>query len=279
LPLVTNVRTLRIDLNERLERRVGEDVAIEAPVTVRVNGQTFVTLIASPFEQKELAIGHLLGEGIIETLSEVNDVRVEEGQVDVTISRDISKRLELANRVKIVTTACGSVEDFYRLLDSVEKPYVKSEYKIPAEKILRMVHELNIRSLRNRAEVAIHSAVLFCNDELVAYTEDAGRHNSVDKLIGIAALKDTNFDHSVMLTTGRQASDMVIKAARAGIPIAVTMRGPLYSGIFAAWRTGVTALAFARGARMAIYTYPERIITPRLRVETVKPTNGTMSTF
>ncbi len=275
---MTNVRTLRVDLNERLEKRVGEDVAIEAPVTVKVNGQNFVTLIASPFEQKELAIGHLLGEGIINTLDEVDDVHVQEGQVDVNVSTDISRRLELANKVKIVTTACGSVEDFYRLLDSVEKPYVKSDYRVHAEKIVRMVQELNIRSLRNRAEVAIHAAVLFCEDELVAYTEDAGRHNSVDKLIGIAALKkNVNFEHCVMLTTGRQASDMVIKAARAGVPIAVTMRGPLYSGIFAAWRTGVTALAFARGARMSIYTYPERIIMPELKV--VKPADGTTFTL
>ncbi len=274
MPLVTKVRSIKVDLNEKVERRVGEDVAIEAPVSVKVNGETFVTLIASPFEQKELAIGHLLGEGIISTLGEVDDISVKEGQVDVRVSADISKRLDLAREVKVVTTACGSVEDFYRLLDSVEKPFVKLDYKMPAEKIPQMVQELNVRSLRNRAEVAVHSAILFCEDEVVAYAEDAGRHNSVDKLIGMGALKGVNFSHCVMLTTGRQASDMVIKGARAGVPIAVTMRGPLYSGIFAAWRTGVTAVAFARGPRMTIYTYPERIIVPHLKVEVVGAPTG-----
>lgn len=72
-----------------------------------------------------------------------------------------------------------------------------------------------------------------------------------------------------VLTTGRQASDMVIKAARVGIPIAVTMRGALYSGIFVAWRIGVTSVAFARGPRMTVYTYPERIITSNFKVKVI----------
>lgn len=266
---LAKVRTLKIDLTERLEKRVVDEVALEAPVTIKVNGERFVTLWATPNEQKELALGHLIGEGVIKTVDEVENMEVTEGQVDVKISGDISKRLEMATTFKIVTTACGSVDDFYRLLDSVEKPYVYSDYKIPAHNIERMIRELNERSLktRGRSEIAVHSAMLYCDEEAVAYTEDVGRHTTVDKLIGIAVQKNVAFNRSVMLTTGRQASDMIIKMARAGIPIAVTMRGPLYSGLFAAWRTGITAVAFARGPRMTIYTYPERILTPELRVE------------
>jgi FdhD protein len=269
LPLVTRVRSVRIDLSEKLQRQIVEEVAIEAPLTIKVNGRSFVTLMASPFEQKELALGHLIGEGIVKTLDEVESVDVTEGQVDVKISRDVSKRLELSSAVKVVTTACGSVEDFYRVLDGIEKPFVKSEYKISAEKITQMTQDLNVRSRTEGKKVAVHTAVLFYEDKIAAYTEDAGRHNSVDRLIGIAALKNINFDRCVMITTGRQASDMILKAARVGIPIAATIRGPLYSGIFAAWRTGVTAVAYARGPRMVIYTYPERIMTPELKVETI----------
>jgi FdhD protein len=63
-----------------------------------------------------------------------------------------------------------------------------------------------------------------------------------------------------MVTTGRQASDVVLKAARAGIPITATMRGALYSGIFAAWKVRVTLVARARDGSMKVYTYPERIL-------------------
>jgi hypothetical protein len=34
----------------------------------------------------------------------------------------------------------------------------------------------------------------------------------------------------VLFTTGRQASDMIFKAARVGIPITVSLRGPLTQG-------------------------------------------------
>lgn len=268
MPLVTRVRSVRIDLSRKIQRRIVEDVAIEAPLTIKVNSRSFVTLMASPFEQKELALGHLIGEGIVKTLDEVESVDVTEGQVDVKVLGDVYERLELSSKVRVVTTACGSVEDFYRVLDSIEKPFVKSDYKVSPEKIAHMAQELNARSLRDGNEIGVHAAILFCEDKIAAYTEDVGRHNSVDKVIGIAALKNINFDRCVMLTTGRQASDMIIKAARAGIPIAITIRGPLYSGVFAAWRTGVTAVAFVRGPRMTVYTYPERILSAGLKVET-----------
>ena len=62
------------------------------------------------------------------------------------------------------------------------------------------------------------------------------------------------------MSSGRQAADMVLKAARVGIPIVVSIASPIRSGIIAAERAGITLVCFARPDRMNVYTFPERIL-------------------
>jgi len=106
----------------------------------------------------------------------------------------------------------------------------------------------------------VHSAALFQNESLVAFAEDIGRHNAVDKVIGIAALQKVDFSRCVLLSSGRQPANMVLKAARVGVPIVASIAGPVYSGIEAALKTGVTLVCFVRGERLNVYSFPERVL-------------------
>jgi len=110
-----------------------------------------------------------------------------------------------------------------------------------------------------RATGGTHSAAIFEDGKLVAFAEDVGRRNAVNKVIGIAALRKINFSRSVLVSSGRQAADMVLKAARVGIPIITSIAAPLYSGVEVAKKTGITLICFARGQRMNVYSNPERI--------------------
>ncbi|TLM97781.1 sulfurtransferase FdhD, partial [bacterium] len=67
----------------------------------------------------------------------------------------------------------------------------------------------------------------------------------------------------VLVSSGRQSAAEVIKAARVGIPISVSIRGPIYSGVLAAQKTGVTLCCYAKGPRMNVYSGLERIILDR----------------
>jgi len=104
-----------------------------------------------------------------------------------------------------------------------------------------------------------HSAAIFENGKLIAFAEDVGRHNAVDKVIGMAALGKTDFSKSVLVSSGRQPANMVLKAARVGIPIIASIAAPIYSGIEAARKTGVTLICFVRGQRINVYSNPERV--------------------
>lgn len=235
-------------------------VAVEAPVNIHVNGKQVATLFVTPSMIKELAIGNLLGEGILRSLDEIKDLTVRNSNVYVKTKNNIDMRIQAAKTVKIVETACGSTEDFYRLLDRIEKPTVKSNYKIRMEDIRTMARELNSRATLFKKGGAVHSCALYEKGKLVISAEDVGRHNATDKVIGAGALMDVDFSQSVLIGTGRQPAGMVMKIARVGIPISISVRGPIHSGIHVARKTGVTLVCFGREPGITIYSNPERIL-------------------
>lgn len=81
----------------------------------------------------------------------------------------------------------------------------------------------------------------------------------MDKVVGIGLMKCVDLSCCVLLSSGRQSSEIVLKVARSGVPVVASVAGPLESGIHVARETGVTLICFARGKRMNVYTYPERI--------------------
>jgi FdhD protein len=100
-----------------------------------------------------------------------------------------------------------------------------------------------------------------CTDdgEVLAFAEDVGRHNAVDKVIGSLALKQVDSGKCVLLSTGRQSGEMVQKAARGGIPVVASMTVPLISGVRLAEVSGVTLASIGKG-KLKVYTNAERIM-------------------
>lgn len=254
-------RVEKVNLRTRTREVVEEPVAMEAPVSIYVNEEHVITLLATPELQKELALGWLFDEGILRSLDEIDDVHVKENDVKVKTNVDLKMRLKAATMMKLVSTACGSIREFLKLLDRIAMPFVKSDYGIEAQDVLVMARELNERSKTFKLTGGTHSAALFCDEKLVTFAEDVGRHNAVDKVIGMGILSKVNMGKCTLICSGRMTVDMVLKAARVGIPIVASIAAPTYSAITAAEKTGVTLACFIRGQRLNVYSYPERIIS------------------
>ena len=239
--LTVNVKALRINLRKKFIEEVEEAIARETSIKIYVNDNHLVTLFASPSQLKELAIGWLLSQGIIKSVDEINEVKVEEGTVKIKCTSKIETRIKLAKTSKI------------------PKLIVKSKYRVKAEEILRLADMLNRLSKVFRATGGTHSAAIFEDGKLAAFAEDVSRHGAVDKAIGIAALRKADFSKSILVSSGRQPADMILKAAYAGIPIIASIAAPLDSGVEVAKKTGITLIGFVRRQRMNIYSNPERV--------------------
>lgn len=249
----------RYDLKQGTISVSDDPVATDEAICIYINDEYYRTLIATPTNIKELVIGHLLAEGIIKLLDELRELEVEPLKVRVKLSKDLDLNLINMDKVDLITTACGSLTT-PPTSDQLESMKNISDIKVKAKTISGMARKLNKRSEVYRETGGTHSAMLCTKDGLVlAFAEDVGRHNAVDKVIGAGVLRKVDLGECVLFSSGRQSSEMVLKVARIGVPIIASIAGPLGSGIRMADATGITLVCFVRGQRMNVYSHIERI--------------------
>jgi FdhD protein len=255
------VEITRIDVSAGKAQRLADYVAKEKPLHIFLNKEHYVTIFCSPRNLKELAVGHLLSEGIIKSAKEIDGVNLTEEACRIKLrpSVDLEKRLKHSKlHSRVILLACGSNRPYQY---SARLPKVKSSLRVRAGTILECVNRLNIAADTFRKTGGVHAAAIYKTDgALVAFAEDVGRHNAVDKAIGIAAVSKTNFADCFLALTGRLTGDMVYKAARVGLPLVASLAAAIDSGIDIARHANLTLVGFVRGKRMNVYSFPERII-------------------
>jgi FdhD protein len=90
--------------------------------------------------------------------------------------------------------------------------------------------------------------------------EDVGRHNAVDKVLGRAFMDRVDFSASCILTSGRIAADMILKAAAAKVPVIVSRSIPTTTAFEIAQTAGITLIGRIGSEAPHIYCGPERVL-------------------
>ncbi len=258
---VGDAPSIRVDLERGEWKRIQGFTATDVPVMIYLNGEHLVTTIATPEKLKELAVGFLIGQGILKRREEIVDLWVRELEVFVKTDRDVRTSINLYKTVRAVLEACGEGELPFlpRLLDRMYKPRVKSDVIFPPENLVRAIMELNKRS----RTPGTHSAMVFSpSGRIHSFVEDVSRHNAVDKALGEALLKREDLSDCALALTGRVTGSMVLRCARFHVPLIISILRPLYSGIQLARDVGITLIGLARGKRFNIYTHAERVLHP-----------------
>ena len=261
------IQVSRIDVSaQKLEQKM-DFVAEETPLHIFLNQTHYVTILCSPNQLKELAVGHLLSEGVLKSTDEIREIRMEkDGKCRVRLKPNIDaeKRISISQPfTRLIVSACGS-PDYWplsKLIDRITLVKLNLGLTVEAKVILESVKRLNIFAERFRRTGGVHVAALYSTSgELVALSEDVGRHNAVDKVIGAGTAKKLNFENLFLALSGRLTGDIVLKAARMRINIVASMAAAINSGVEAAQLIGITLIGFVRGKRINIYTYPERVL-------------------
>jgi len=258
------VEITKIDVSTRERKRTRDLVAEEKPLYVFLNRSHYATILCTPSNLKELAIGHVLSEGIAKSIEEIKKIEMneEEGSCRISLKEtvDLEKRLSLAKHfARVFISACGTTE-LYAPVPRLKK--IGSTVEVRAETILDCVKRLNSVAETYRKTGGVHVAAIYRNNgTLVASAEDVGRHNAVDKTIGAVSLHKTRFDQCFLALSGRLTGDIVFKAARMGLPVVVSISAAIDSGIDLAREVNLTLVGFARGGHMNVYTSPQRILT------------------
>lgn len=235
-----------------------DELALDEPTCIFINGEYHVTLISSPRMKKELAVGYLISEAIIHNPQEIRSIRFRENDVYIDLEKEIDLREISVGMMNLIVTACSAKPRSIR--SQANMPKVSSTLQVKVGTIFDMIRKLNQKSDVHLRTRGTHAAMACTDDgEVLAFAEDVGRHNAVDKVIGSLALKQVDSGKCVLLSTGRQSGEMVQKAARGGIPVVASMTVPLISGVRLAEVSGVTLASIGKG-KLKVYTNAERIM-------------------
>jgi formate dehydrogenase accessory protein FdhD len=260
--MVQEVEITKLDLSKRTVEKISDYVAEETPLHLFVNNSFWATIMCSPTNIKQLAVGHFLSEGVIKSIDEIEEVNVKEFEnsckVTVKSNINIEDRIKLSRlHTRVITSACGSGSP-YQFVGKT--PRVESNLRINAQVMSESVNQLNFKAEGFRKTGGLHVAAIYRADgAMVALAEDVGRHNAVDKVIGMTALDKVDFNQCFLALSGRMSGDVAFKAAKVGLPIVASLAAALSSGITIAQEANLTLAGFVRGKRMNIYTVPERI--------------------
>ncbi|ADD40018.1 formate dehydrogenase accessory sulfurtransferase FdhD [Stackebrandtia nassauensis] len=258
-------KILRIDTHGRRHRP--DTLAAEEPLEIQLNGSPFTVTMRTPGDDVDLALGFLHAEGVI---ADPKDTAGAKHCTDSDLNvLDVTLRVPAPSPARgfTVSSACGVCGS--ASLDALQAHYAeKLRYDLAADPI-RVTPDL-LQSLPDRLRAAqrifdrtggLHAAALFTSDgELICAREDVGRHNAVDKVIGWALREDRlPLTSHLLAVSGRAGSEIVHKAAMAGIPVLTAVSAPSTLAVDLARGWNLTLAGFVRDGQCNVYSGEQRI--------------------
>lgn len=243
---------------------IEEEVTVESPLTIYVNGAEFATVVCSPWELENMAVGFLTSEGVVRAFDSLGDMTINQNDGIVHVQVDgyeesVASKLFLK---RYINSCCGrSRASFYYSTDAMLCKRVESDMRIHPERALELMELVTGHSAMFKRTGGVHGGLIADNDRVLSFHEDVGRNNVLDRIYGSCFLDDVDFSDKIIAFSGRVSSEIVLKMSKMGAPILVSHAAPTSLGIELAEDLGVTVIAFTRnGERCTVYTHPERVI-------------------
>ncbi|HMJ82793.1 MAG TPA: formate dehydrogenase accessory sulfurtransferase FdhD [Vicinamibacterales bacterium] len=250
--------------------RATDRAATEEPLEIRLHGQPFAVIMRTPGTDRELAAGFLLAERVIRNADELGTIEycMDRGDnhnvVNVTLAPELGDRIaSIVDGRRNVTTnsSCGLCGR--RTIESLATDVAPlgATWRVGASTIGQMPAQLRERQAIFDETGGLHAAGLFTHDgQLVDVSEDVGRHNAVDKIVGRRLMRDAlPLSSHVLCVSGRTSFEIVQKALFAGIPVVAAVSAPSTLAIDLAQAFGITLVGFVRGGDFTIYAHAERV--------------------
>ena len=237
-----------------------KDVVIsESPLNVQVDGATY-TLLRTPGADRELVVGFLFTEGLIASTDDILMLQQCPESLDVITVQTSDDAKAKPRRSLIITSSCGlcGKDDINAMLASLDR--VESQLRVSLATVFRIPAIVRTMQPLFQATGGAHASAFFdAAGNVPCVMEDVGRHNALDKLIGHTLLRGGALGDSGVFLSGRTSLEMIVKAARARIPVVAAVGAPTKVAIEAAERLGITLCGFLREKRISVYAHSWRL--------------------
>jgi FdhD protein len=213
--------------------RVVQDFVREEPLLIRVEDRSYAVVMRTPGDEIAHAAGFCLSEGLVESPEDFASIGfcgdLDENIVMVTLNEErkklVSEQLERGGFLS--QTSCGicgrdMIEDLTNNLKVVEE-----ESEISYKQVLECVEKFFQHQEYYVRTRGTHAVMLFDSSlNIIVKAEDVGRHNAMDKSIGALFLGNRISDVFLAVLSSRISFEIIQKAARAGIPILISIANP-----------------------------------------------------
>jgi FdhD protein len=234
-------------------RQMEDYIAAEKKLKISANRKNLLNLYCTPLMIKELVAGLLYTGGFVTNKISPEKIRISDG-------KEIRVNLNTAGNILkeglTISRCLGGI--IFHKKRTFKK--IKDDFLISAKTLKRLFSEFQQRTEFFRLTGCFHSAALSDGASILAFAEDIGRHNAVDKVVGYCILNGIPFEKKLLLVSCRLSSEIISKCSACRIPVLVSRSAPTDLAIDIAEQTGITLIGFAREDRMNVYTNPQRII-------------------
>jgi FdhD protein len=260
----------------------------ETAVALTYNGGTYAVMMTTPRDLEDFAVGFSLGEGVIDSSSDIDSLDImplDDGvELRIWLSRPKADRLQERRRHIAGPTGCGlcGIESIVEAMRPAA--VVGHGRQFSPQQIMAAMQGLPSRQRLNIETRAVHAAAFWnAASGIVALREDVGRHNALDKLSGALARGSIAAGEGIILLTSRVSVEMVQKSAAIGASVMVAVSAPTALAVRMADAAGITLAAIARADGFEVFTHPHRIshgaIAAKMRTQQMCVEAISMSAF
>lgn len=239
--------------------RIETSVTVERPLTLYLNGQEIVTMMTILDRPEDLALGYLLNQGMLKRGDRVTAIDYDDDLQVVVVRTETRTDFEAKLKKKTLTSGCAQGTAFGDLMEDFAGVHLPAEAVLRTSWLYGLLKAINTLPTLYLEAGAIHGCALCVGDAPIAYMEDVGRHNAVDKIAGWMFREGVRPEDKIFYTTGRLTSEMVIKTVRMGIPILISRSGFTAWGVELAREANLTLIGRCKGKRFVALAGEERI--------------------
>jgi len=254
---------LVVKIQGDLDRRVPDQLVVEEPMSIQLDGHLVATTMRTPGHDYELAVGFCHAEGLLAGES-VTGVRycatgsAVDSNFNVVTVETGGRAPAPTPRLGTTSSSCGicGSQTLDELADRLTPLDLSLVARIDREIVLAIPDAVQAVQGLFTQTGAVHAAAAFVpNGEIVLVREDVGRHNAVDKVVGSLLLESRLPAHELgLFVSGRASFEMVQKAWAAGFGTVVSVSAPTALAVQTAKRAGITLYGFARGEQAVRYS-------------------------
>jgi FdhD protein len=239
-----------------------DQVAVEAPLTLRIGAETIATTMRTPGHDLELALGWLVAEGVARRPGDVpGATSCAADTVQLRLAPGITPPKARLGATSSACGVCGS-DTIDEVLARRGPAPAPGRPLVSAKVISELPDKLRTAQRAFARTGGLHAAGLFTAEgDVLCVREDVGRHNAVDKVIGWALQAGLLPARSFVLqVSGRASFELTQKAAMAGIALLSAVSAPSSLAVDLAREAGLTLVGFVRGDSMNVYAGADRVV-------------------